>query len=123
VMTQACVRLHPWHCPARLTFVSHRLHYAMRVQMTEVYRDWINSLKDRLGRARVQVRVDRLVHGNPGQHRVLTEGVCELKVDFGPGYRVYYTERAGVLIVLLAGGDKSSQEQDIKTAISLAKGL
>lgn len=95
----------------------------MRVQMTEVYRDWINSLKDRAGRARVQVRVDRLVHGNPGQHRVLTDGVCELKVDFGPGYRVYYTERAGVLIVLLAGGDKSSQKQDIKTAISLAKGL
>jgi putative addiction module killer protein len=95
----------------------------MRVQMTEVYRDWINSLKDRAGRARVQVRVDRLAHGNPGQHRVLTDGVCELKVDFGPGYRVYYTERAGVLIVLLAGGDKSSQRQDIKTAVSLAKGL
>jgi len=95
----------------------------MRVQVTEVYRDWINSLKDRAGRARVQVRVDRLVHGNPGHHRVLTDGVCELKVDFGPGYRVYYTERAGVLIVLLAGGDKSSQQQDIKTAISLAKGL
>ena len=95
----------------------------MRVQMTEEYRDWINSLKDRVGRARVQVRVDRLVHGNPGQHRVLTDGVCELKVDFGPGYRVYYTERAGVLIVLLAGGDKSSQQQDIRTAISLAKGL
>jgi putative addiction module killer protein len=95
----------------------------MRVQMTEVYRDWINSLKDRVGRARIQVRVDRLVHGNPGQHRVLTNGVCELKVDFGPGYRVYYTERAGVLIVLLAGGDNSSQQQDIKTAISLAKGL
>ena len=95
----------------------------MRVQMTEVYRDWINSLKDRAGRARVQVRVDRLVHGNPGQHRVLTDGVCELKVDFGPGYRVYYTERAGVVIVLLAGGDKSSQQQDIKTVISLAKGL
>jgi putative addiction module killer protein len=96
---------------------------AMRVQMTEVYRDWINSLNDRVGRARVQVRVDRLVHGNPGQHRVLTDGVCELKVDSGLGYRVYYTERAGVLIVLLAGGDKSSQRQDIKTAVSLAKGL
>ncbi len=96
---------------------------AMRVQMTEVYRDWIASLKDRAGRARVQVRVDRLVHGNPGHHRVLTDGVCELKVDFGPGYRVYYTERAGVLIILLAGGDKSSQRQDVKTAISLAKGL
>jgi putative addiction module killer protein len=95
----------------------------MRVQMTEVYRDWIDSLKDRVGRARVQVRVDRLVHGNPGQHRVLTDGVCELKIDFGPGYRVYYTDRAGILIVLLAGGDKSSQQQDIKTAISLAKGL
>ena len=95
----------------------------MRVQVTEVYRDWISSLKDRAGRARVQVRVDRLVHGNPGQHRALTDGVCELKVDFGPGYRVYYTERAGVLVVLLAGGDKSSQQQDIKTAISLAKGL
>ena len=95
----------------------------MPVQMTEVYRDWINSLKDSTGRARVQVRVDRLVHGNPGQHRVLTDGVCELKVDFGPGYRVYYTERAGVLVVLLAGGDKSSQQQDIKTAVSLAKGL
>ena len=96
---------------------------AMRVQTTEVYRDWISSLKDRAGRARVQVRVDRLVHGNLGQHRVLTDGVCELKVDFGPGYRVYYTERAGVLIVLLAGGNKASQQQDIKTAISLAKGL
>lgn len=95
----------------------------MRVQMTEVYRDWINSLKDRAGRARVQVRVDRLAHGNPGQHRALTDGVCELKIDVGPGYRVYYTERGGVLIVLLAGGDKSSQQRDIKTAIALAQGL
>lgn len=93
------------------------------MRVPEAYRDWINSLKDRAGRARVQVRVDRLVHGNPGQHRVLTEGVCELKVDFGPGYRVYYTERAGVLIILLAGGDKASQQQDIKAAISLTKGL
>lgn len=95
----------------------------MRVQTTEVYLDWINSLNDRAGRARIQVRVDRLVHGNPGQHRALTDGVCELKIDFGPGYRVYYTERAGVVVVLLAGGDKSSQQKDIKTAILLAKGL
>lgn len=95
----------------------------MRVEMTEVYRDWINSLRDRAGRARVQVRVDRLAHGNPGQHRVLTHGVSELKIDFGPGYRVYYAERDGVLIILLAGGDKSSQAQDIKTAIALAKSL
>jgi putative addiction module killer protein len=95
----------------------------MRVATTKVYLDWINSLNDRAGRARIQVRVDRLVHGNPGQHRALTDGVCELKIDFGPGYRVYYTERAGVVVVLLAGGDKSSQQKDIKTAISLAKGL
>lgn len=95
----------------------------MRVEMTEVYRDWINSLRDRAGRARIQVRVDRLVHGNPGQHRVIAGGVSELKIDFGPGYRVYYTERKGVLVVLLAGGDKSSQQKDIETALALAKGL
>ncbi|HKH50065.1 MAG TPA: type II toxin-antitoxin system RelE/ParE family toxin [Thermoanaerobaculia bacterium] len=95
----------------------------MPVRVTEVYRDWINSLKDLAGRARVQVRVDRLVHGNPGKHRVLTDGVCELKIDFGPGYRVYYTERGGDLVVLLAGGVKSTQAQDIKTAIALAKNL
>lgn len=95
----------------------------MPVKVTEVYLDWINSLKDRVGRARIQVRVDRLVHGNPGKHRVLTDGVCELKIDFGPGYRVYYTERGGALIVLLAGGDKSTQARDIETAIALAKNL
>ena len=95
----------------------------MRVETTEVYLNWINSLKDRVGRARIQVRVDRLVHGNPGQHRALVNGVFELKIDFGPGYRVYYTEHAGVLVVLLAGGDKSTQQNDIRTAIALAKGL
>ena len=95
----------------------------MRVQMTEVYRDWINALKDQAGRARIQVRVDRLADGNPGQYRNLTDGVSELKVDFGPGYRVYYTERGGQLIVLLAGGNKSSQQQDIKRAIALARNL
>lgn len=95
----------------------------MRVRMTEVYRNWINSLKDQTGRAHIQVRVDRLAHGNPGQHRRLTAGVCELKIDFGPGYRVYYTERGGQLIILLAGGDKSTQQQDIKIAIALARNL
>ena len=95
----------------------------MRAQQTEVYRDWINGLRDRVTRARIQVRVDRLVHGNPGQHRNLTDGVSELKIDMGSGYRVYYTERNGEIIILLAGGDKSSQAQDIKQAIALAKGL
>jgi probable addiction module antidote protein len=60
--------------------------------MTTVYRDWINGLRDHVARARIQVRVDRLVHGNPGSHRALREGVSELKIDIGPGYRVYFTE-------------------------------
>ncbi len=93
------------------------------VKATEVYRDWINSLKDLAARARIQVRVDRLAHGNPGKYRALSDGICELKIDFGPGYRVYYTERGGTLIVLLAGGDKSTQSRDIKTATALAKNL
>jgi len=97
--------------------------WPMRVEETEVYRDWINSLTDRTGRARIQVRVDRLVHGNPGKHRDLTDGVLELKIDFGPGYRVYYTQRGARLLVLLAGGDKSTQQKDIDLAIYLARNL
>ena len=69
------------------------------------------------------MRVDRLVHGNPGQHRNLTDGVSELKIDVGPGYRVYYTERGNEIIILLAGGDKSTQQQDVKAAIALARNL
>jgi putative addiction module killer protein len=95
----------------------------MRIKTTEIYRDWINTLKDRAARARIQMRVDRLVHGNPGQHRNLTEGVSELKVDVGPGYRVYYTQRGQEFILLLVGGDKSSQQQDIALALELARNL
>jgi putative addiction module killer protein len=91
--------------------------------MTEVYRDWINDLKDRSARARIQVRVDRLAHGNPGQHRNLTNGLSELKIDVGPGYRVYFTQRGDELIILLAGGDKSSQQNDIARAQELARNL
>ncbi len=91
--------------------------------MTEIYREWINALKDRAGRARIQVRVDRLVHGNPGQHRNLTNGVSELKIDFGPGYRVYYSQRGSELTVLLVGGSKSTQQRDIEIAIALAQNL
>lgn len=93
----------------------------MRVEKTDVYREWIDDLKDRAGRARILVRIDRLIDGNPGQHRELTEGVSELKIDFGPGYRVYYTLRGARLLLLLAGGDKSTQQKDISMAIQLAK--
>ena len=95
----------------------------MRVEQTEVYRDWISALKDRAARARILVRVDRLVHGNPGSHRHLTDGVSELKIDVGPGYRVYYTQRGERLLLLLVGGDKSTQAKDIQRAIELAQGF
>ena len=93
----------------------------IRVEETEVYRDWINGLKDLAARARIQVRVDRLVHGNPGTHRHLSDGVSELKIDVGPGYRVYYTKRGARLRLLLAGGDKATQRRDIANAIRLAQ--
>lgn len=96
-------------------------NHHMRVDQTEAYLDWINTLKDRAGRARIQVRVDRLIHGNPGTHRDLAGSVSELKIDFGPGYRVYYTQRGNRLLLLLAGGDKSTQQSDIKRAIELAE--
>lgn len=91
----------------------------MRVEKTGEYREWIDSLKDQAGRARILVRVERLIHGNPGAHRNLTEGVSELKVDVGPGYRVYYSRRGGSLLLLIAGGDKSTQANDIVKALEL----
>jgi len=91
----------------------------VQVEKTDKYRAWIDSLRDRAGRARILVRVERLIHGNPGQHRDLTEGLSELKIDFGPGYRVYYSQRGTRLLLLLAGGDKSSQQQDIAKALEL----
>lgn len=95
----------------------------MRIEATETFRTWLDALTDLAGRARIQARVERLAMGNPGQHRVLSGGVRELKIDVGPGYRVYYAQRGGVLIVLLAGGDKSTQNEDIKAALTLAKNL
>jgi putative addiction module killer protein len=96
-----------------------RYTFWMRVEKSDEYRDWIDGLKDRAGRARILMRVDRLIHGNPGLHRDLTEGVSELKIDVGPGYRVYYTYRGTRLLLLLAGGDKPSQSKDIPHALEL----
>jgi putative addiction module killer protein len=93
----------------------------MRVKKTDEYREWLDRLRDQAGRARILVRVDRLIHGNPGDHRNLQGGVSELKIAFGPGYRVYYTQRGEQLLLLLIGGDKSSQAKDIAKAQQLAK--
>jgi len=94
----------------------------MDVRATPEFRAWLDGLNDRDGRARILVRIDRLAHGNPGHQRVLPGGMAELKIDLGPGYRVYYTRR-GAVLVLLAGGDKSSQRRDIARATRLARGL
>jgi putative addiction module killer protein len=91
----------------------------MRVVKTDQYSTWIDNLKDKSGRARILVRVDRLIHGNPGSHRDLTEGVSELKIDVGPGYRVYYSIKGDRLLLLLTGGDKASQQKDIALAVEL----
>ncbi len=95
----------------------------MQIEMTETYQSWHSKLKDLVVRARIQARIERLRLGNPGLHRVLTNGVIELKLNFGAGYRVYFTHKDNTLIILLAGGDKSSQQDDIKTAMQLAKNL
>jgi putative addiction module killer protein len=95
----------------------------MKIAVTGEYRAWSRGLRDLAARARIQARIERLAAGNPGQHRVLKDGVSELKIDFGPGYRVYYTQRGSELVILLCGGDKSSQDKDIKRAMALAEAL
>ncbi len=88
-----------------------------------MFEDWFVSLRDRQARMRIQARIDRLAFGNPGQHRVLIGGVCEMKIDCGPGYRVYFTRYGDAWVVLLCGGDKASQRADIETALALANAL
>jgi len=87
------------------------------------YKAWFNKLRDLKGKAKIKVRLKRLSEGNPSDHKALGSGVVELRIKTGPGYRVYYIQKDDVLIVLLAGGDKSTQSQDIKTAKALAKEL
>jgi putative addiction module killer protein len=96
---------------------------SVRVLETRQYREWIDALKDSVGRARILMRVDRLIHGNPGLHRNLTHGISELKVDSGPGYRVYYSKRGDTLLILLVAGNKKSQDSDIKAAIQISNGI
>ena len=95
----------------------------IEVRKTETFAAWFDALRDRPARLRVQVRIDRLAIGNPGQHRALTGGVQEMKIDHGPGYRVYYVQRGDVLVVLLCGGDKRSQRKDIEIALAMAQAL
>lgn len=95
----------------------------VEVRKTEVYAKWLDGLSDIQARARILVRVERLAAGNPGDVRPVGEGVSELRIDYGPGYRVYYTKRGREIVILLAGGDKSTQAGDIRTALRLARNL
>lgn len=95
----------------------------LQIRKTDVYAEWIDNLRDLQGRARILVRVERLASGNPGDFKAISGGVSELRVHFGPGYRVYFTQRGPDIVILLAGGDKSSQPKDIQTALQLAKNL
>lgn len=94
-----------------------------QIKATSEFTRWLCRLKDVQGRARIQARIQRLAEGNPGQHRNLKSGLSELKIDVGPGYRVYYALRGDVLVILLCGGDKSSQAKDIELAYELLQGL
>lgn len=95
----------------------------MTIRETEVYSKWFARLRDAVAKARILVRLRRMSLGNLGEYRDLGDDVCELKFHFGPGYRVYYTIRNGEIVILLAGGDKSSQSRDIEKAKELARGL
>ncbi|MDI6764343.1 MAG: type II toxin-antitoxin system RelE/ParE family toxin [Thermodesulfobacteriota bacterium] len=95
----------------------------VEIRKTELFAKWIDRLEDIRARARILVRIERLAAGNPGDVKPVGKGVSELRIDYGPGYRVYYTQRGRSAVILLAGGEKRTQDKDIKTALRLAKNL
>ena len=95
----------------------------IEIRKTEIYAKWFNSLHDIRARARILVRIERIAAGNPGDVKPVGEGVSELRINYGPGYRVYYIKHGREIVILLAGGDKHTQIRDIKTALRLARNL
>jgi putative addiction module killer protein len=95
----------------------------IEIRKTEIFAKWLDGLDDIRARARIQVRIERLAAGNPGDVAPVGEGVSELRIDYGPGYRVYYKQFREFLVVLLAGGDKQTQTKDIRVALRLARDL
>ncbi|NNU62962.1 type II toxin-antitoxin system RelE/ParE family toxin [Ochrobactrum soli] len=88
---------------------------------TDIFSRWIEALRDRQARARIQARMRRLSLGNPGDVKPVGEGISEMRIDHGPGYRVYFMRRGPVIVVLLCGGDKGSQDRDITLAKAIAE--
>jgi putative addiction module killer protein len=97
--------------------------FMIEVRQTEIFARWFLRLRDLRARARIQARIDRLELGNAGDTRPVGDGVSEMRIDYGPGYRIYFIQRGSELIILLAGGDKSSQSKDITKALLLASEL
>ena len=95
----------------------------LTIRTTEVFDAWFAKLRDKTAQRRIQVRIDRLQLGNPGDAKAVRDGISELRIDHGPGYRVYVVQRGAVLIILLCGGDKSTQDADIRRAIDLSRNL
>ena len=95
----------------------------IEVRRTASFRTWLRGLRDERAKARIVSRIDRLTLGNFGDVKPAGEGISELRIFYGPGYRVYFTRRGEVLVILLCGGDKSTQDRDVKTAKALARGL
>ena len=95
----------------------------IEIRQTNVYARWFRRLRDRRARVRIDNRIRRLSLGNPGDIRPVGEGVSEIRIDYGPGYRVYFVQQGEALVVLLAGGDRDSQERDIRRGLELARGL
>ena len=95
----------------------------LEIRKTAIFARWLDGLRDVRARARVQVRIERLAAGNPGDVRPVGEGVSEIRIDYGPGYRVYFKKIGREIVILLAGGDKRTQSADIKTALRLARNL
>jgi putative addiction module killer protein len=95
----------------------------LEVRQTTEFAQWFAGLRDRQARSRIDIRIRRLSLGNPGDVKPIGEGVSELRIDYGPGYRVYFVQRGQTLVVLLAGGDKRTQDADVKVALDLARSL
>jgi putative addiction module killer protein len=95
----------------------------LEIRQTAEYAQWFKRLRDRQARVRIQTRIDRLSMGNSGDARPVGEGISELRIDYGLGYRVYFTQRGPVVIVLLAGDDKRTQDRDIQIALALTRNL
>lgn len=95
----------------------------IEIRKTEKFAKWLDGLDDIRARARILVRIERLAQGNPGDVKPVGGGVSELRIDYGPGYRVYYIKKGQSIVILLAGGDKRTQSRNIKTALDLARNL